>query len=567
MEYGFFQFLTLLGSLGLFLYGMKLMSEALQKVAGDRLRGILSAMTSNRFTGILTGFLITAIIQSSSATTVMVVSFVNAGLLSLMQSVGVIMGANVGTTVTAWIISIAGFKFDIGNIALPLLAVGIPFIFSKNHTRKYWGEFVVGFALLFKGLDFLKNSVPDLQGNPEILSFLQNYTNMGYGSIFLFLLVGTILTVIVQSSSATMAITLIMCSQGWISLEIAAAMILGENIGTTITANLAAFSGNISAKRAALIHFFFNVFGVCWVLALFYPFLGLIRYIIFGSFDGEPKDVAATAYALSMFHTLFNICNVLILAWSAKLLVKLVTFFLPQKEETEEEFHLTYISTGMLSTSELSVLQASKEILAYANRTQKMFGFVKELYKEKDDANFSKLLSRVEKYEAISDRVEVEIANYLTKVSEGRLSADSKQKILGMLKIISEIESIGDSCYNLSLIIARKHNDSIEFIPEVETNVQEMFALTDSALNEMIAIEEKPETGYIDITKSYNIETQINNFRNQLKVKNAQDVKEQLYQYKDGVSYMDIIVECEKLGDYVLNVVEAVAESRIKNIK
>ncbi len=565
MNYSFLDFLVLLGSLGLFLYGMKLMSEALQKVAGDRLRTILSAMTSNRFTGILTGFLITAIIQSSSATTVMVVSFVNAGLLSLVQSVGVIMGANIGTTITAWIISIAGFKFDLGYIALPLLAVGVPFTFSKKHKRKYWGEFVIGFALLFKGLDFLKNSVPDIKNNPDILSFLQSYTDMGYGSIFLFLLIGTLLTVIVQSSSATMAITLVMCSQGWISLEIAAAIILGENIGTTITANLAALSGNISAKRAALAHLLFNVFGVCWVMILFYPFLSLIRYIIFGSFTGEPQDMAATTYALSMFHTLFNICNVLILCWFVKPLVKLVTYILPQKEEEEESFRLTYISTGMLSTSELSVLQASKEILDYANRTKKMFRLVQELYSEKDESDFAKLFSRIEKYESISDRTEVEIANYLTKVSEGRLSADSKQRILGMLKVITEIESIADSCYNLARTISHKHDEGIEFTNDIDHNIREMFALTETSLKQMLIVEERPEsTINIDITKSYNIENEINNFRNQLKAKNALDIKAQAYQYKEGIVYMDIIIECEKLSDYVVNVVEAIAESRVK---
>jgi phosphate:Na+ symporter len=569
MDYSFLNFLALLGSLGLFLYGMKLMSEALQKVAGNRLRVILSAMTSNRFAGIITGFLITAIIQSSSATTVMVVSFVNAGLLSLIQSVGVIMGANVGTTATAWLLSFVGFKVNMGVVALPFLAIGVPFIFSKKHKWKYVGECIVGFSLLFMGLDFLKANVPDLQSNPELLSFLQNYTSMGYGSILLFLLVGTILTIIVQSSSATMAITLIMCSQGWISLDIAAAMVLGENIGTTITANLAALSGNVSAKRAALVHFFFNFFGVIWVLIVFYPFLGGVSYIIFGSFDAwrtmDPTQVSAM-YALSLFHTMFNIANVLILNWFAKPLVKFVTFILPQKEEEEEEFHLTYISTGMLSTSELSILQASKEIQLYADRSKKMFGFVRQLYIEKNESAFAKLYSRIEKYEAISDRIEVEIADYLTRVSEGRLSAESKQTIIGMLKVVTEIESIGDSCSNMARTILRKHDDAIEYTAEIDNNVHEMFALTEAALDQMIQMGEKADvSGQIDITRSYNLENEINNFRNQIKAKNAQDINSQVYPYKVGVSYMDLIAECEKLGDYILNVVEAIAESKLRN--
>lgn len=567
MNYGFSDFLTLIGALGMFLYGMNLMSEALQKVAGDRLRSILSAMTSNRLGGILTGVLVTAIIQSSSATTVMVVSFVNAGLLSLVQSIGVIMGANIGTTVTAWIISIAGFKCDIGAIALPLMGLALPLIFQKRFILKYWGEFIVGFALLFKGLEYLKTSVPDLKSNPEMLSFLQDYTSFGYGSILLFLLVGTILTIVVQSSSATMAITLIMCSNGWISLEIAAAMVLGENIGTTVTANIAALSGNTSARRAALSHFFFNVFGVIWVLVLFYPFIGLVKYIVFGDASYDTTTIGGDAnctFALSLFHTMFNVCNVLILSWFVKSIARFVTYILPQKEDSEEVFHLKHISTGMLSTSELSLLQANKEILVYATRTRKMFGMVKDLYEETDQSKFAKLYTRIEKYEAISDRVEVEIANYLTKVSEGRLSADSKQKLLSMLKMVSEIESIGDSCYNLARTISRKHDDEITFGEEVNTNVKAMFSLADDALVQMIAVEEQFESGSVDVVKSYNIENEINNLRNQLKAKNAQDVKTHLYTYKAGVHYMDLVTECEKLGDYVLNVVEAMAESKMK---
>ena len=441
MEYSFYDFLKLLGSLALFLYGMKIMSEGLQKFAGDRLRKILTAMTTNRVTGVLTGVLITALIQSSSATTVMVVSFVNAGLLTLSQSIGVIMGANIGTTVTAWIISALGFKVDIAAMALPLLAVGVPLLFSGKSNRKSIGEFIFGFSFLFMGLSLLKTNAPDLSRNPEMLSFVQNYTDMGFGSVILFVVIGTVLTMIVQASAATMAITLIMCANGWISFELGAALVLGENIGTTITANLAALTANTQARRAALAHLVFNVFGVIWVLCLFKPVTMGVSWFVEDIMKTADPAVAVS-FKLSAFHTTFNICNVLILIWFVKLIEKTVCKIIPQREQ-DEEYRLRFITGGMLSTAELSILQARKEINLFAERTHRMFGMVRDLLHTTNDNDFNKLFSRIEKYENISDNMEVEIANYLNQVSDGRLSSESKLQIRAMLREVTEIESIG----------------------------------------------------------------------------------------------------------------------------
>ena len=597
MEYTFFDFLTLIGSLGLFLYGMKVMSEGLQKVAGDRLRGILTAMTTNRVTGVLTGVLITALIQSSSATTVMVVSFVNAGLLSLTQSVSVIMGANVGTTVTAWIISIFGFKVNISLFAIPLIGLAIPFIFSGNSRRRSWGEFIIGFAFLFMGLEFLKNSVPDIQNNPEILSFLTEYTNMGYLSVLLFLLIGTIVTIVVQSSSATMAITLIMCSKGWISFDIAAAMVLGENIGTTLSAN-------VSAKRAAFAHFMFNIFGVCWMLILFFPFTHFIGFLVKELTGGSPTDLmtfiqhhspavvnrisaesaaglsadelalraqyqgmqVTVSYALSLFHTVFNILNVLVMIWFVNLYVKIVTRVIKLKHSDDEEFQLKFISSGMLSTSELSLLQAKKEIALYGQRTQRMFGMVKDLLHEKEGSEtFSKIYSRIEKYEKISDRMELEIAAYLNQVADGRLSYDGKLQVSAMLTMTTEIESIGDSCFHLARTVIRKQEAKVEFNEGIEKDIDLMFKLVSEALDNMNIILDKNDMAESDLNKSYNKEMEINNFRNQLRMENIENINSKKYEYQSGIYFMDIISECEKLGDYVVNVVEAVKEKRRMN--
>ena len=562
MEYSFYDFLKLIGSLGLFLYGMKIMSEGLQKVAGDRLRGILTAMTTNRVTGVLTGVLITALIQSSSATTVMVVSFVNAGLLTLAESISVIMGANIGTTVTAWIISIFGFKVDMAAFALPLLAIALPLIFSGKSNRKSIGEFIFGFSFLFMGLSYLKANAPDLNANPEMLAFVQNYTDMGFFSILLFLFIGTILTMIVQASAATMAITLIMCANGWISLELGAALVLGENIGTTITANLAALTANTQAKRAALAHFVFNVFGVIWVLIIFHPFMELVNWVVDTFFQSNNPEVAIS-YKLSAFHSIFNICNVCILIWGVKLIERTVCALIHPKEEDEEP-RLRFITGGMLSTAELSILQARKEIHLFAERTHRMFGMVQDLMHTEKDDDFNKLFSRVEKYENISDNMELEIANYLNQVSEGRLSSESKLQIRAMLREVTEIESIGDSCYNLARTINRKRQTNQDFTEKQYEHIHFMMKLTDDALAQMIVVVEKPEHQSIDINKSFNIENEINNYRNQLKNQNILDVNNKEYDYQMGVYYMDIIAECEKLGDYVVNVVEASSDVKEK---
>jgi phosphate:Na+ symporter len=548
--------------LGLFLYGMKIMSEGLQKFAGDSLRRILTAMTTNRVTGVLTGVLITALIQSSSATTVMVVSFVNAGLLTLTQSIGVIMGANIGTTVTAWLISALGFKVDIAAFSLPLLAFGIPLLFSGKSSRKSVGEFIFGFSFLFMGLQALKANAPDLGANPEMLAFVQNYADMGFFSIILFLFIGAILTMIVQASAATMAITLIMCANGWIDYQLGVALVLGENIGTTITANLAALTGNTQARRAALAHLAFNIFGVIWVLILFYPFTNAVSWFVTNVMRISDPSVAVS-FKLAAFHTAFNISNTFVMIWFVGLIEKTVCFLIKGKKDEDEEYRLRYITGGMLSTAELSILQARKEITLFAERTGRMLDMVKALFYEKNEDAFLKTYSRVEKYESISDRMEIEIANYLTCVAEGRLSSEGKEEIRIMLRAVSEIESIADSCNNMARSIKRRNEFKSIFTDEQNHNVDQMLALTEKALHRMIEILKKSELVRDDVNPSYNIENEINNYRNQLKIHNVEDINNKKYQYQDGVYYMDIIGEAEKLGDYVLNVVQAVIEKKI----
>lgn len=586
MNYSFFDFLTLVGALGMFLYGMKIMSEGLQKAAGDRMQKILSSMTNNRVMGVLTGVLITALIQSSSATTVMVVSFVNAGLLSLTQSIAVIMGANVGTTVTAWIISLFGFTVKIADVVFPVMAISIPLIFSKNNQRRYWGEFLIGFSLLFLGMEFMKDSVPNLQENPAALEFLNQYTNMGYGSILLFMIIGSIMTIIMQSSSATMAITLIMCSQGWISFEIAAAMVLGENIGTTITANMAALSANVSAKRAAFAHFLFNIFGVCWMLILFYPFTHMIIALV-GQLNGmsveevnylldssaallPPAEAARAAttvsFSLALFHSVFNVCNVLIMIWFVKLYEKIVTTVIKQKSSTDEEFQLKYISTGMMAASELNLPQARQEIVVYAERVRRMFGMIQDLLHEKEGSEaYSKLYSRIEKYEQICDRMEIEIASFLNKVVSGRLSYDGKLQVNAMLTMVTEIESIGDSCYNLARTLVRKQEAGVKFNDEIMSNIDALLALDADALDSLVAVLSKGENA--DIIATYNKENEINNFRNQLRSANMENINTHMYNYQEGIYYMDIVAEAESLSDYIVNVVDAVKQQSHHKMK
>ncbi|MBP3671764.1 MAG: Na/Pi cotransporter family protein [Bacteroidaceae bacterium] len=579
MNYSFFDFLTLVGALGMFLYGMKIMSEGLQKAAGDRMQGILSSMTNNRFAGVFTGILITALIQSSSATTVMVVSFVNAGLLTLTQSIAVIMGANVGTTVTAWIISLFGFTVKIVDMVFPILAISIPLIFSKNNQRRYWGEFLVGFSLLFLGMDYMKTSVPDLQQNPAVLEVLNNYTNMGYGSVLLFMLVGTILTIVMQSSSAMMAITLIMCSQGWVSFEIAAAMVLGENIGTTITANMAALSANVSAKRAAFAHLLFNVFGVCWMLIFFYPFTRMIIALV-GQINGmsaeevsallnssaallSPEEAAKAAttvsFSLALFHSVFNVCNVLIMIWFIKFYEKIVSSVIKQKSNNDEEFQLKYINTGMMGASELNLPQARQEIVVYAERVRRMFAMVQDLLHEKEGSEaYSKLYSRIEKYEQICDRMEIEIASFLNNVVSGRLSYDGKLQVNSMLTMVTEIESIGDCCYNLARTLVRKQEAGVKFNEDIMVNLDALMALDSDALEGLITVLSKGEDA--DIIAAYNKENEINNFRNQLRSANMDNINTKRYDYQESIYYMDMVAEAESLGDYIVNVVDAVKQ-------
>lgn len=603
MDYTFFDFLKLIGSLSLFLYGMKIMSEGLQKMTGEQLRNILAVMTKNRVMGVFMGILITALIQSSSATSVMVVSFVNAGLLSLTQSIGVIMGANIGTTVTAWMISLFGFgKFSISIISIPLMGIGFPLIFSAKSKRKSLGEFIFGFAFLFLGLDFLKNSMPDLQNNPEVLSFVSNFANMGFLSTLIFLFIGTVLTIIIQSSSATVAITLIMCSRGWIGFESAAAMIMGENIGTTITANLAAISANVTAKRAAFSHLLFNVLGVIWMLFVFNYFVDAVAGIVenvssvnptemssflstispqeFSSINSLPAselsaDLVAkqelyhsyelsTSYGLSLFHTLFNVSNVFIMIWFVNVYEKICKLIIKAKaDEEDEEFQLQYISRGMLSTAELSILQAEKEMEVYANRTRKMFSIVQKLAVTKDESKFVKTFARIEKYEGISNRMEVEIGTYLNKVAEGKLSNKSKERIRAILRGVTEIESVADSCHNFAKHYKRKMDANVTFPDNLRENIFAMFNLLEKSFDKMQLIIKKQEVTKEDMTEFINYETQINEMRNFLKRKNIEDVNNNIYSYQSGVFYMDIISECEHMGDYIINVVESVNHQKI----
>ena len=559
MDYGLFDFLKLIGSLGVFLYGMKLMSEALQKVAGDRMRRILSAMTSNRVKGVVTGILITAIIQSSSATTVMVVSFVNAGLLSLIESIGVIMGANVGTTVTAWLISILGFKISMAEISLPMIGLCLPLLFSNKRYRKSWGELIIGFGLLFIGLEFLKNSMPDLKSNPEIFTFLQEYADMGYASYILFMLIGTALTILIQSSSATMALTLVMCANGWISYEIAASMVLGENIGTTVTANLAAMVANTTAKRAALAHLVFNVFGVTWVLAIFPVFLNWIEQLsIFMGIGNPTTSIEAVPMALSLFHTVFNIANVLIMIWFTKLIARLVTKLIPMRENSDDAFTLKHIKIGLLSTPDASLFQAKQEITLYGKNTRDMFHKVTECL-ELSGKDFEKPFVNLVKMEDESDNVEVEIANYLTKVSESKLSTENSQRIRAMFKIVSEIESIADSSLNVAKAINRRNDQGVVFPEELTNKLKHMFALIEDTLNTM-CVNLNMEYKEVNAKKAYELEQAVNDYRTILKQEHLLAIEEKRYDYSIGILYNDMFSECEKVGDYAINVTQAIKE-------
>ena len=529
---------------------------------GSRLRSILSAMTANSFTRILTGTLITAIIQSSSATTVMIVSFVNAGLLSLTQAVGVIMGANIGTTVTSWLISLLGFTADISTLSIPLIGIGFAFMMFKSQKRKNIGEMIIGFAMLFLGLSFLKDSVPDLSSNPEAIAFIQKWTDWGFFSVLIFVLVGTVMTIVLQSSSATVALTLVMASQGWIPFEMAAAMVLGENIGTTITANIAASVGNISAKRAALAHTVFNVFGVIWVLALYKPFLWLVSKIVVGLGGEDPfVSSASLLYAISTVHTLFNVLNTCILVWFTPQIVRFVTWALKGHKDEEEVFRLRYIQGGMMSTAELSLEQAEQEVVHFSEIVKKQYRYARQAVNESDDeSRFDELFKKLEHYEQITDRIEFEIAKYLSNIRESDLSQEGTNKLQAMYKIISELESMGDSGFNVGRILQRKNLHSQKFDEATVRKLNHMLDLVDVAIDCMIDNLKEGFHHVINISNAQDAEHDINEYRDNLKEEHLRNIESEESGYLRGVYYMDLVSECEHVGDFIINVSEALVE-------
>ena len=563
------QVFTLLGALGMFLYGMNLMSSGLQKAAGEKLRGFLSAMTSNPFKSVMTGLGVTSVIQSSSATTVMVVSFVNAGLLTLVQAIGVIMGANIGTTVTAWMVSWLGFKADISILAVPLMLFGFLFSNSKKDKRKNIGELIVGFSLLFLGLSFMKDSVPDLKETPEVLDFVTTWASHGFGSVLLFLAFGTVLTLVLQSSSATMAITLIMLSMGWIPFEMACAMVLGENIGTTITANIAASVGNTQAKRAAMSHTIFNLFGVAWALVLYRPFLKLVGYITetlfgvpnpadvgFAVTDSASAEGTAALYGLSMLHTLFNLTNTLILVWFTKHIAKLVSWIVRAPENQENEvFRLKYISAGPLATPELSVEQAFDEVIHFAQISKNGAAYAKEAVAEADGDKFEDLRAKLVKYEEISDRIEYEIATFLNGVSAEEISESTSMKIKAMYKIVGELESLGDSGETISRILSRKNIHKKTFDADALKNLNAMADAVLAAYDVMIVNLEAAHKGeLVDITNAYSAEQRINTLRNNYRDAVIEDMESGAGNYQAMVYYMDIMNTYERMGDFMINI-------------
>ena len=600
MDYSIFDLFGLLGAVGLFMYGMKVMSEGLQKAAGDRLRNILSAMTRNRFTGLLTGFVITALIQSSSASTVMVVSFVNAGLMNLGQSMAVIMGANVGTTFTAWIIALFGFKVNISAFVLPLIGIAVVLLFMNKRKTKSIGEFLIGFSFLFMGLDMISTHVPDLQSNPEMFAVLKEYASLGLPSILIFCLVGLLVTAVIQSSAATFAITLIMCSKGWITFDLACAIVLGSNIGTTITPILASMSGNVAAKRASMGHLLFNLLGTVWCLCVFVPFANMNAWLTESIGQGDPNalyhyvtgleatspeiynhlfdnslpqghealsNIAAmqmsVSFGLSIFHTTFNLVNVVIMIWLTNVYVKIVEWLVPSKRRDDEEFTLKFISRGLLNASELNIAQAEKEMAVYAERVGRMINMAQTLIhtKEKSD-DFNKLYSRLEKYEDISDRMELEIAHYLNRCAEGRLSNEGKLRIAAMLNIISEIESIADSCMGIGKILSRKIQSGVDFNDEIYSNIDTMYLYVKAAMEMMVTqLHDVENVSGKSLIDSYNKEREINNYRNSLRSANVGNINAKHYEYQAGIYYMDIIGDLEKTGDYIINVVDTLRDN------
>ncbi len=568
MKFGLLETLNLIGALGFFIYGMKIMSEAIQKAAGSKMRQFLSAMTSNRAKGVFTGFVITSLVQSSSATTVLVVSFVNAGLLSLIESIGVIMGANIGTTITAWLISIVGFKVSISTYAMPIIAIGFPLIFFSRDKIKSWGEVLIGFALLFLGLQFLKESVPDLKSNPEVLEFLADYTDLGFLTTVIFVIIGTLITVIVQSSSAAMALTLVMANNGWIPFEVAAALVLGENIGTTITANLAAIVGNIHAKRAAFAHFIFNVFGVIWIVILLNPFINAVDYVLVEYFGAQSAFENATAIpdALASFHSAFNIINTLLLVGFAGFIAQVVTRVIKSKGD-DDEFRLEYISTGLLSTAELSIEEAKKETARFGEITSRMSGFVHKLLQATKTKKQTKLLAKIRKYEEITDRIEEEISDYVQKVSaSGNLSAKASERVVSIFSIINDLERIGDLFFQLSKDIDRKIESGLNFSDEQVNNIEKMLLLLDEALEIM---KRNLSSNYDEVTMDEAVlkENEINKLRNKLRKAHLKDIENGTYDVRIGTLYKDIFHACEKIGDHIINISEAITGEKEREVK
>ena len=567
------QALTLLGALGMFLYGMNLMSAGLQKAAGSKMRNLLSAMTSNPFKGVLTGLGITTVIQSSSATTVMTVGFVNAGLLTLSQAVGVIMGANIGTTVTAWLVSLLGFKADISLFAVPLMAVGFILSLSKVDKRRHISELIVGFSLLFLGLSLMKESVPDLRETPEVLAFIQDWTSYGFGSVLIFLLFGTVLTLVLQSSSATMALTLIMVNMGWIPFEMGAAMVLGENIGTTITANIAAAVGNANARRAALAHTLFNVFGVCWALALFRPFLMLVGTIITWMGLPNPMDIAhsaelamtpdegmATLYGVSMLHTLFNTFNALILIWFVPLIVKIVMFVIKDKKGADEDsVKLKYINAGPLATAELSIGQARNEVVHFAEVSQREVGFIRSAIAAKNDKEFEDMRLKLVKYEEIADRMEYEIASFLNALPDDSISEETRDESKRMYKIIGELESLGDSGEAVSRILSRRNSHKRTFTPEQVAKLDKMLNALERAYEVMIENLKAEKFEEIGLRMATDCEIELNELRNEIREEEIRQIELDGANYHSSVYYLDTVSEIERMGDFIINVSQALS--------
>ena len=565
------QILTLLGALGMFLYGMNLMSAGLQKAAGSKMRGMLTAMTSNPFKGVLTGLGITTVIQSSSATTVMTVGFVNAGLLTLSQAVGVIMGANIGTTVTAWLVSLLGFKADISLFAVPLMAVGFILSLSKSDKRRHVSELIVGFSLLFLGLSLMKESVPDLKETPEVLAFIQNWTSYGFGSVLIFLVFGTVLTLVLQSSSATMALTLIMVNMGWIPFEMGAAMVLGENIGTTITANIAAAVGNANARRAAMAHTLFNVFGVCWALALFRPFLMLVGTVITWLGLPNPMDIVhsseiamtadesmSTLYGVSMLHTLFNTFNTAILIWFVPVIVKIVERVIKDKKSDKEDtVKLKFIDAGPLSTAELAIGQARNEVIHFAEISRNGLGYIRQLVNAKSDKEFDQMCAKLVKYEEISDRIEYEIAQFLNALPEDSISEDTRTEAKRMYKIIGELESLGDSGEAVSRILTRRNSHQQKFSAEQVANIEKMLDRVDHAYKVMIENLKAEHFESIDLRLATDCEIEINELRNTLREEEIYRIDRGEGDYRNSVYYLDTVSEIERMGDFIINISQA----------